>query len=209
MEIQEVKKRRVYKPRIRPKYLSVCRDCGGERWLTYRSPSSRSEICMKCAYKYMTHLHRHGGAARGGKSRLYSIWTGMKRRCGPLSKGETRANYYARGIRVCADWQTFVPFRDWAIRAGYSDELQIDRINNDGNYEPSNCRWVTHAVNGQNSRRAKLTMFKARLARAMKEDGLSCREIGKQFGVERKTIEQIVRGAAWVDTAAKIVPCDG
>jgi hypothetical protein len=51
--------------------------------------------------------------------------------------------YGGKGVTVCEEWQTFEPFYEWSITNGYRDNLSIDRINNDGNYEPGNCKWST------------------------------------------------------------------
>jgi hypothetical protein len=61
--------------------------------------------------------------------------------------------YGGRGIFVCDDWRTFALFRDWALANGYSDELTIDRIDNDGIYEPGNCRWVPKGQRGTSRRK--------------------------------------------------------
>lgn len=76
------------------------------------------------------------------RHRLHDVWHSMIYRCSnPLNK--SYKHYGGRGITVCDEWQEFKAFYDWAIESGYKKGLSIDRINNDGNYEPSNCRWVT------------------------------------------------------------------
>lgn len=85
-------------------------------------------------------------------TRLYQIWFGMRKRCSDPSSNSFEY-CGARGIRVCDEWQGFGPFGEWASVNGYSDALQIDRIDNDGNYEPSNCRWVTCKENCRNMRK--------------------------------------------------------
>ena len=83
-------------------------------------------------------------------TRLYATWCGMKERC--YNKSNKRyKNYGARGIEICANWmQDFRIFRDWAFENGYDDTLTIDRINNDGNYEPNNCKWSTRKEQNRN-----------------------------------------------------------
>ncbi len=96
---------------------------------------------------------RHGQCDQ----RLHRIWKAMKTRCtNPKSSGWKW--YGARGISVCEQWrESFEAFRDWALANGYSDDLSIDREDNDGNYEPGNCRWATRSVqnNNQRPRRSK------------------------------------------------------
>lgn len=86
--------------------------------------------------------------------KLLVVWTGMKKRCGNPNY-EHYDIYGGRGIVVCREWQSFKPFYKWALSNGYSTGLQIDRINTNGNYEPSNCRWVTPKENSQNKRNNK------------------------------------------------------
>ena len=75
-------------------------------------------------------------------TRLYSIWLTMRSRCNN-PKTINYKYYGGKGIRVCEEWDSFVTFHNWAMRNGYSDNLTLDRVNPDGNYEPANCRWVS------------------------------------------------------------------
>ena len=114
-------------------YICKC-DCG-----TITKPiiasSLRSEKRKSCGCIRGKHHMRN--------TRLYSIWQGMKARCYKQSHTWFK-KYGGRGITVCDEWKDdFQAFYDWAMANGYSDELSIDRINNDGNYEPSNCQWTT------------------------------------------------------------------
>ena len=84
--------------------------------------------------------------------RLYTIWRGMIMRCtNPAHKNYV--HYGGRGITVCDEWMTnFKMFRDWSINNGYKSRLQLDRVDNNGNYEPDNCKWVTIGQNNRNKR---------------------------------------------------------
>jgi len=88
---------------------------------------------------------RHGGEG----TRLYRIWLGMRTRCRNKNFHKYK-NYGARGIKICDDWSDFTTFREWASSSGYSDELSIDRIDVNGDYEPSNCRWSTPKAQSRN-----------------------------------------------------------
>ena len=93
--------------------------------------------------------YKHGAYCRN--MRLYSVWSTMIHRCED-PKREKYKDYGKRGISVCEEWHDPNAFMDWAFENGYSDGLQLDRVNNDGNYCPDNCRWVTPKNNSRNRR---------------------------------------------------------
>lgn len=87
--------------------------------------------------------------------RLWYVWRGMKERCrNPRHIGWKR--YGGRGIKVCEAWQDFDAFRSWALANGYRDDLTIDRIDNDGDYCPENCRWSTFKEQARHTSRSRI-----------------------------------------------------
>lgn len=89
-------------------------------------------------------------------TRLYRIWKKMKSRCNNKNDIDYKKWYGSRGIKVCDEWQNnFLNFYNWAMNNGYSDSLSIDRINVNGNYEPSNCKWSSDIEQANNRRTSK------------------------------------------------------
>lgn len=95
------------------------------------------------------------------QTRLYNIWRKMKNRC--FSPGcDAYERYGGRGITVCQEWSSFKNFRKWALENGYKDDLSIDRIDNNGNYCPENCRWATAKQQMNNKSDNHLITFKGK-----------------------------------------------
>ena len=96
-------------------------------------------------------------------TRLYRIWRCMRERCNnPASQEAER--YGGRGIKVCKEWDDFEKFYEWAYANGYEEKAKrgdctLDRIDNDGDYEPSNCRWADMKVQGRNRRNNRMLTF--------------------------------------------------
>ena len=97
----------------------------------------------------------------GKRTKLYRVWSSMKERCAnPNNKRFQR--YGGRGISVCQEWLDFATFRAWSLASGYADGRTIDRVNNDGNYEPGNCRWTTRKEQNRNYSRNRMLTFRGK-----------------------------------------------
>lgn len=125
-------------------------DCGNECLVggyNLRSGCTKSCGCLSVD-KARTMNKSHGKYG----SRLYNIWRNMKARCYRVSS-EDFVNYGARGITICDEWRNdFQAFYDWAMANGYRDDLTIDRVDANGNYNPDNCRWSTPKEQSNNTR---------------------------------------------------------
>ena len=120
------------------------------------------------------------------KTRLYHIWQHMKARCNS-ERNPKYKDYGGRGIKVCNEWNEFLPFYEWAMANGYSDALSIDRIDNDGDYCPENCRWATNKEQQNNTRKNRLVSYDGKI--------YTVAELAEKYGIERATMwARVVRG---------------
>lgn len=130
------------------KFLCKCR-CGKKkiiRLADIRSGHTQSCGCLNSELLVKRNW-KHGYVG----TRLYVIWEKMLNRC-RNSKNKDYKYYGGRGISICKEWTKHEVFQKWAIASGYNDTLTIERINNDKNYEPSNCKWIPHGQQSINRR---------------------------------------------------------
>ncbi|MCQ2270959.1 MAG: hypothetical protein MJZ52_07020 [Bacteroidales bacterium] len=116
------------------------------------------------------------------KTRLYRIWSNIKTRC-HNQNDKHFSQWGARGVTMCEEWKNdFKSFYDWAMSNGYSDDLTIDRIDNNGNYEPSNCRWTSYKEQNQNKRNVIILEYDGK--------SMSATAWAKELNIGHDTIRQ-------------------
>lgn len=127
-------------------------------------------------------MYKHGQS----DTKLYKVWSAMKARCrNPNDKAYQ--NYGGRGITYCNDWEDFETFYEWAMESGYKEELTLERIDNNGNYEPSNCTWIPKSEQTNNRRINKDITYKGQ-TRNMKE---WANELGFDYHVIQSRISKL------------------
>lgn len=126
-------------------------DCGNITYVQTCNLISKTSPTLSCGCLRKEKITKHNLS----NTKIYKTLVSMKARCFNPKNPEYK-NYGARGIKICDEWLNksgFENFYKWSIENGYRDELSIDRINNDGNYEPLNCRWTNDIMQNNNTRR--------------------------------------------------------
>lgn len=131
----------------RRKYKFICEKCNVIYFRRIDSAKKNDCLCINCTRKESApKVHGDWG------SKLYMHWANMKNRCYGEATQKSR-DYKERGITVFEEWNhNYIIFKKWALENGYREGLTLDRKNNDGNYEPNNCRWITNHEQQYNKR---------------------------------------------------------
>ena len=170
----------------RPLYECQC-DCGNKiivEATKVKNGATKSCGCLqrKVARK---HLETHGLT----NTRLYRIWNSMKARCYDCNNSRFYA-YGEKGVAVCDEWKgDFQSFYDWAMSNGYSENLSIDRIDVNGNYEPSNCKWSTNIEQANNTTRNRYITYQGIT--------MTVSEWARHFGFNYKYFHEKLKKCNW------------
>lgn len=132
-------------------------DCG--KYHNVTAYSLKTGVTKSCGC-YNSEIARKTNTIHGqSKTKLYGVWLAIKRRCYKTYDREY-GNYGQRGISMCNEWlNNYQTFYKWSVENGYAEGLTIDRIDNNGNYEPTNCRWVTQKQQQRNKRNNHLIEY--------------------------------------------------
>jgi len=175
-----------------------CNKCGEVKRMDEFHPHKRHKdgrtyTCKECWRAHARKMHKL-------RPPEYTNWFGAKLRCS-RPKDKCYHLYGGRGITMCDEWvKSFDQFlKDMGPKP--SPKHELDRIDSDGNYEPSNCRWVTHTDNIRNRKATKLSVEKAREIRKLVSIGLEDVFLGRIYGVARSTIGDVRKKRTWVDVA--------
>ena len=132
------------------------------------------------------------------ETRIYGIWGHMKNRC--YNQNDEKYELYGgRGLTVCEEWlHNFQAFYDWSIKNGYTEDLTIDRLDNNKGYSPENCRWATNWEQSNNKRTSRILILNG--------ERHTIAEWSKITGINSRTIESRVGLYGWSDEKALTTP---
>lgn len=170
------------------RFLCQC-DCGNFKNILSRSLKSGKTKSCGCLAKEVHSKSKFKYKKEKNFKRIYNIWNSMKQRCNNI-KSKDYKNYGGRGIKVCDEWKNdFMSFYNWTINNGYKDDLTLDRIDVNGNYEPNNCRWVTWKEQGNNTRVNRIIEYNG------KKKTLS--EWAKELNINYSTLNNRINTNKW------------
>lgn len=188
--LKEVKTK--YKDRY---FLCKC-ECGNEKII--RGSHLTTNATISCGCYRDEKITKLNTTHHLSKSRIYSIYKDIIKRCTNQSHS-TYKNYGGRGIIICEEWKNdFLCFYNWAINNGYKEDLTIDRINVNGNYEPDNCRWITKKQQSNNKRNSHYLTFKGQTS--------TIAEWGEKLNIRASKIRKRINQYHWTVERALTTP---
>lgn len=177
------------------RWLCKC-DCGNE--CIVHGTSLKSGNTLSCGCYKAENAKKLYSTVRQNDKHLYAVWNGIKQRC-TNPNNSSYHNYGGRGIKICDEWaNNYKSFYDWAIHAGYEKGKEIDRIDNDGNYEPDNCRFVYKETQANNKRNVLLYKIRG----TTKSLSQWCREYKQDYFLVRQRVYKL----GWAIEDALITP---
>lgn len=175
----------------------VCEcDCG--EYTTVATSNLTSKHTQSCGCLRVDAVRKLSTKHGMKRTSLYNVWSLMRRRCSN-TKDKHYADYGGRGITVCSEWDTsFQAFYNWAMSTGYTAGLSIDRIDNNGNYEPKNCRWATMKQQCNNRRSSRYYKYNGGL--------YTLSELSDMSGVSYDKLKQRINRLKWPVSRAVETP---
>ncbi|GAA0265129.1 hypothetical protein GCM10008922_25250 [Faecalicatena contorta] len=179
------------------RFLCQC-DCGNEVVVLKGQLTSGKTGSCGC---YQRDRAREAQLKHGmANTKIYYVWKDIIQRCSNANS-KSYSNYGHRGISVCDDWlgtNGFEKFYQWALDNGYREGLEIDRIKNNGNYEPSNCRWATKIQQANNKRNNIVIKHN--------EKEMTVSQWARELGIDDKKIRQRIQKLGWDNEKSIMVP---
>lgn len=177
------------------RWKCVC-DCGKE--VVVRGDVLRRGDVKSCGCYNREMTAKRSTTHGGSQTRLYKIWSAIKDRCYNENSKEY-IDYGGRGISMCKSWRdSFEVFRDWALENNYSDNLTIDRIDFNGNYEPNNCRWTTMKEQSNNRRSNHLLTYNGKTQ--------TMTQWAEELGLGYCTLQSRINRDGWTVEEALTIP---
>lgn len=176
----------------------TCPTCGLRRNAELRE-RGRVRVCLGCRIRDARIKRKWASVGvlhNESKTPLYRVWNALKQRCDAVGS-QSYKDYGGRGITYCSSWREFVPFRDWALAAGYRKGLVLDRENNDGNYEPGNCRWATTSQSGINRRTTRRKLADVAVMKDLLRLGVRVSVVAALYREEVRRICDLRDGKLW------------
>lgn len=167
-------------------WLFKC-DCG--KFIETHSSHVRRGATKSCGCYNRDRIRQKTAKHNFGGTKIQTAWSHIKQRCyNPNCK--SYADYGGRGIKMCDEWKNSLEsFGQWSLANGYEDGLTIDREDNDGDYEPSNCRWVSMTVQENNKRNNRFVMYNG--------EKMTLSQLARLTGMDRTTLHKRIVSYGW------------